>query len=563
MQIIVSNNIRIQGASTPLRATITKALTMDNPVAVERKKRRQRTWGIEDKLHLYLYEGDALVVPRGFIWELDAILKAQSIDADKVVEMDQNLGQPAYFGPWNPAYELREDQKPLVAALVADNGVGVAPAGSGKTIMGMRYIYEVGRLTLWLTHTTDLMYQTRERATAALQGVGNIGMLGDSLKEWGDGKLIIATVQTLQANPRLMDALADMVGVIIIDEAHHFPATQFIDVAAKFKAARIIGLTATPDRKDQLERFMYAGIGPLRYTIAREGLYESGKLVKPEIKFVFTKFKYEQASMRDGTNVDAGGEDLDYTDLIQHLIKDQPRAELIAENIIQTYPGAGKAVIVLTESVRYCYKLMEECARYFEKSFIAYPPRMAVVHGGISRYVWRQVRGEKIALKMVADGIAVEYKKSGTRSYKVKVEQYTEAEYAAWQVTGTQRKDILAALGDKTVDILFTTQLAREGLDFAHLTVGHMATPKKGDGQDRKDGSAVEQEIGRIMRPNPTDPDKKAAWYDYVDYEVGVLQAQYYSRRKVYTRLGLAAPKKPKREVERDLIDSFLSTNMF
>jgi len=531
---------------------------------VDRRKKRQATWGIDAKLQLYIYDGTDMVAPRGFIGELRDILTAQGLSPDKVITVDQNLGKAADFGPWNPAYKLREDQKPLVASLVADNGIGVAPAGSGKTIMGMRYIYEVGRLTLWLTHTTDLMYQTEERAEAALQGVGKVGLLGDSLKEWGDGKLIIATVQTLQANPKLFEILDPIVGVVIIDEAHHFPAGQFIDVAAKFKAARIIGLTATPDRKDKLERFMYMGIGPKRHEITRDGLYESGKLIKPDVKFIFTKFNFEQASIREGTNVDAGGDDFDYIELIQALIRDQARAELVAENIIQTFPGAGKAVIVLTESVRYCYKLRDECLKYFNKTYAANPPTMAVIHGGISRYVWRNIRGgQRAAERMVVNGKALECKKAGARSWKVKVEQYTEQEFKDWQVTPGQRKAALEALGNKKVDILFTTQLAREGLDFAHLTVGHMATPKRGDAQGRKDGAAVEQEIGRIMRPDASNPDKKAAWYDYVDYEVGVLQSQYYSRRKVYVRLGLATPKKPPKEAERDLIDSFLSGDMY
>ena len=33
----------------------------------------------------------------------------------------------------------------MVEALMRENGIGVAPAGSGKTVMGMRYIYEKGK----------------------------------------------------------------------------------------------------------------------------------------------------------------------------------------------------------------------------------------------------------------------------------------------------------------------------------------------------------------------------------------------------------------------------------
>lgn len=559
LQVLRSHNIRICGASTPLKAAITKALTMDNPEYVDAKKRRRPTWGMEDRLRLYLYDQGDIIAPRGFIGELRAILTAQGIDPDKVITEQLNVGNPVEFGPWNPVYVLRDYQTPLVEALKEENGVGVAPAGSGKTIMGMRYIFEIGRPTLWLTHTKDLMYQTKERAEATLQGVGRVGILGDDTRDYGDGKLIIATVQTLQANPQLVEALDPIIGVVVIDEAHHFPAPQFIDVAAKFTAARIIGLTATPDRKDRLERYMYMGIGPKRYTVDRGNLYENGQLVKPEVKFIFTDFDYEQASLREGNSVDAGGEDIDYGGLIAALINDTRRADLIAQNVIEYLPGPGQATIVITESVRYCFKLMEACKRYWSSHRFGYMPRMAVIHGGLSRYKWVVARGREAALNLSSDyGTICKYDEKAKR-WKVKVPMYTESEFQDWQVTDTQRKEILQAVRDKKVDILFATQLAREGLDIAHLTVGHMATPKRGDASDSKNGGAVEQEIGRIMRPDPNKPNKRAIWLDYVDYNVGVLQGQYYSRRRVYKRLGLIVPAKTPKQTERDIIDSFLS----
>jgi hypothetical protein len=58
------------------------------------------------------------------------------------------------------------------------------------------------------------------------------------------------------------------------------------------------------------------------------------------------------------------------------------------------------------------------------------------------------------------------------------------------------------------------------------------------------------------MRPDKLNPNKVATWYDYVDYNVGVFQSQYYSRRKVYERLGIKLPKKPRTKV--DELDAFL-----
>ncbi|MGS0530648.1 DEAD/DEAH box helicase [Bacillus mycoides] len=518
------------------------------------KKQRRQTWGIPAKLELFVYDRGDIVTPRGFHSQLESVLENLGYDPDKVVTSQISYGRDASFGKWNADFVLKEDQSPMVQALMKENGIGVAPAGSGKTVMGMRYIYEKGKAALWLTHTKDLMYQSAKRAKATMPGIGRIGFFGDGVHDWGDGKLIVATVQTLQRNPQLIDALNDFIGTVVVDEAHHFPAVQFIETAGKLTAQNMIGLTATPSRKDGLEIYMYNGVGPKVYEISRDGMYEAGRLIKPTLKFVYTEFNYETASNRNEIDsVDAGGEDLDYTDLIRHLISDKKRAKLVAENIVES-ASLGPA-IVITESVRYCF-VLEELVKRMAKTKFGIDVRTSVVHGGISRYTWRKAKNEKHAQQLIDSGHAVD-KKQGKYGWQVKVAQYSEKEFCEWQVTKQQRKDILEACDRKEVDILFATQLAREGLDMQHLAVGHMVMPKRGDSRESNSGSSVEQEIGRIMRPDRNNPDKEAHWFDYVDYNIGVFKDQYHSRRKVYSRIGLTVPRKPK--TERDTVASFLN----
>lgn len=536
----------------PLKLKVTEDLTIENPAFIKAKRQRRPTWGIDQKLRLYLYdENGTLILPRGYGGQLEAHIKDLGLRYEMYTDLVD--GTPVDFGQWNNTYVLRDYQLPLVDALVSHNGVGVAPAGSGKTIMGMRYIHTIGRPTIWLTHTTDLMYQTKQRAEATLQDVGRIGLLGDGNKNYGDGKLIIATVQTLRADPTLIDFLNPYIGVVVIDEAHHFPANQFLDTAARFKAARIVGLTATPDRKDGMEKYMYMGIGPLLHQVERTALYDNSQLVKPSVKFVYTDFTDSSTSDLAENNVDAGGEDLDYTALLNALISDDARVRLVASTIVNAIPE-GPA-IAIAESVRYCFRLQEEVRRLAKAKGLTV--RTAVVHGGLQRFAWR-VAGSQSEAESKAERYGTEAKyDSKARRWKVKTPQYTEAEFKTWQVTPTKRKEILQAVNDRKIDILFATQLAREGLDIPHLCVGHSVTPKKGDDANSKTGAALEQEVGRIMRPDPLNPNKLAVWYDYVDANVGVFKQQYYSRRRVYKRLGIPLPSKPK-DTERDIIDNFL-----
>lgn len=566
LQVFITNNIRIRGASVPLRSAVERALTMDNPEYIEKKKRKLPTWGISQRLEMFVREAGDIIAPRGFKQELLGILQQQGITPEKVITTRQTeLAEGvARFGPWNPQYAIgaapREYQREAVDAVLAQGGgVLVSPAGSGKTAMGLNIVHSWKQPALWLVHTIDLMNQAAEAAKKYMPEIGTVGMIGGGKKDWGSGSLIVATVDTLQANPGLVDTLNELIGAVVVDEAHHFPASKFIEVAGQFKARYFLGLTATPQRKDRLEQLMYWGIGPKCYEVQRDGMYDAGAIIKPDVRFIYTAFDYEQASDRtEWDSVDAGGEDLNYSALVQTLIADEARAKLVAENILEAAPY-GPA-IVITESVRYCYVLRDLVQRLAASRYRGMQLRMAVVHGGISKYTWHAVKGQPSFGKIEENG-DIRYSKRLDR-WEERVEQYTDQELAEWQVTPTQRKEILAACSRKEIDILFATQLAREGLDMPHLCIGHMAMPKRGDAQGTKNGASVEQEIGRIMRADPRNPEKKAIWYDYVDYNVGVFRDQYSSRRSVYKRLGLTLPRKPKTEAQK--IEDFLtSTNLF
>ena len=92
------------------------------------------------------------------------------------------------------------------------------------------------------------------------------------------------------------------------------------------------------------------------------------------------------------------------------------------------------------------------------------------------------------------------------------------------------RKAVMQRVRAKEVDVLLATQLAREGLDIVHLNRLFLATPKRS-------GSALQQEVGRIMRPGAGKRD--AVVFDFWDLGSPVLKAQFWPRREVYRKLGI------------------------
>lgn len=118
----------------------------------------------------------------------------------------------------------------------------VSPTGSGKTAMGSMHVTDTvraGGRVLWLAHTRELIRQACDR----LQGAPICpGMLPDPTNP-----VQVATVQTLLA--RDLRPPADL---LVLDEGHHYAETaaEFSRVRKHYGQARILGLTATPERQD-------------------------------------------------------------------------------------------------------------------------------------------------------------------------------------------------------------------------------------------------------------------------------------------------------------------------
>lgn len=124
----------------------------------------------------------------------------------------------------------------------------VAPTGSGKTRMGAElavrhHLASPAARILWLTHRTELIEQSRE----ALDATGlDTGVLSAGQMDNTEADTIVASWQTLVSRSTVRPA-ADLV---IIDECHHVAASEWRTVLDAYPDARILGLTATPQRKD-------------------------------------------------------------------------------------------------------------------------------------------------------------------------------------------------------------------------------------------------------------------------------------------------------------------------
>ena len=166
----------------------------------------------------------------------------------------------------------------LDAALSAGRGILKLPTGAGKSEIGAAIFKSLNLPGIWLTHRTNLLYQTRARLSERL-GL-YVGILWDGQYDYQP--ITVAMVQTLDR--RVHDSFLKTRKAVIADECHHLPADQWVDNMAAIPAPYRFGLSATPQESGE-GIYLKAWTGPVLYEISVTDLIDRDVLVKPRIWF--------------------------------------------------------------------------------------------------------------------------------------------------------------------------------------------------------------------------------------------------------------------------------------
>ncbi len=149
----------------------------------------------------------------------------------------QNDAKTKVFEEWNSGR-----QKTLL----------VLPTGCGKTIVFAKIIEELvknGERVLILAHRGELLEQAADKL-ASVTGLGCATEKAEHtcLGSWF--RVVVGSVQTLMREKRLSQFPEDYFDTIIIDEAHHAISDSYQVILEHFNDAKVLGVTATPDRGD-------------------------------------------------------------------------------------------------------------------------------------------------------------------------------------------------------------------------------------------------------------------------------------------------------------------------
>lgn len=227
---------------------------------------------------------------------------------------------------------LRLDQEAAVSRMLHhDTGVLCAPTAFGKTVTAAAMISRRGVNTLVLVHRTELLKQWQERLQAFLGVVnGVVGTIGGG-KSKPTGKIDIAVMQSVSRQGEV-NPLVENYGHVIVDECHHVGAISFDAILKRTKAKYVLGLTATPIRRDGQQPIIFMQCGPIRYTAAQPP-------GAPHDLKVLPRSRVTRIELPTDTGIQ---------DVFRHLANDPARTEAIVAEVKDAYEQ-GRKVLVLTE----------------------------------------------------------------------------------------------------------------------------------------------------------------------------------------------------------------------
>lgn len=357
LTVTLANRIYFEKAQLPQALTnrLIRLAAFQNPEFYRAQAMRMSVWDKPRVIGCAENYPQHIALPRGC---LDAALSLSRENGIAVDLRDERFGgQPlevSFVG------SLRLDQEAAIAGMLPhDAGVLCAPTAFGKTVTAAAMIARRGVNTLVLVHRTELLEQWQERLQAFLGvGKGVVGTIGGG-KAKPTGKIDIAVMQSLSRQGEVNPLVEDY-GQVIVDECHHVGAVSFDAILQRTGAKYVLGLTATPIRRDGQQPIIFMQCGPIRHSAAKP-------VGAPHDLEVVPRSRHARIDVA----ADAG-----IQDVFRHLANDPARTAAIAAEVRDAVTQ-GRNVLVPTERTEHLDAI--------EAALDGLEPVPFVLHGRMSR----------------------------------------------------------------------------------------------------------------------------------------------------------------------------------
>ncbi len=343
--------IDIQGLPSSLVVAFKRTATFANPKFFELQRMRFSTWNTPRYICSagLSNDGNKMILPRGL---LARCMEISELAGAEVQMIDLRSSTKRILVTFTGT--LMPSQKTALRDLMfQDSGVLVAPPGAGKTVIACAAIGKRKLPTLILVHRKQLADQWKKRLHEFTDLTKDqIGVFSPD-KQKRKGLVDIAMIQTLARDHNSESPIIGY-GHIIVDECHHVPAISFESVLKRIEARHFLGLTATPYRKDGLERIIIMQCGPILHVMNEtkaQSLIERRVIVR-ETKFRLESNESPQPALHE---------------IWQALVSDKERLKLVASDVVSAL-NEGRFPLVLSDRKDHLESLLTEIISMLGKS---------------------------------------------------------------------------------------------------------------------------------------------------------------------------------------------------
>ena len=395
-------------------------------------------------------------------------------------------------------------------------GILKAPTGAGKGSIIAYMIAEKNLATLIIVPTADLVYQTAERIRSILDiEYSLVGEMGEK-KRFLDAPIIVSTWQSLATPATLENMKHRGFGMLICDEVHKASAPILNKIISSLAIPFKYGMSATPYRtkKEQMDK-VHEVLGDTIYSIDIEYLYKEKFLLRPEITFIKTELPI---SIESGIRY-YFYEKIEKNEKMRYVFANKlfndkkynilaPKNRLIEDVVNNPLPNEWNMLADIAKK-EYLSKLKKESEDEDEE----FKKKLGLSKSGIELYSRR--------MDIIVNRCSQTYSKKDEKSIVLFHTKKAGVEFGE-RMRSLGFDNILILNGDsptKREDIkriskgeiknyicVSTVSLLSEGNDFPELRRIGVGAPAY---SPFTDVARLIQIVGRAVRPDPKDPNKK------------------------------------------------------
>jgi superfamily II DNA or RNA helicase len=251
---------------------------------------------------------------------------------------------------WEFTGSLRPVQLPVVNSFLLPephDGIISLHTGGGKTVCALYIASRLRLPTLVVIHNSFLRDQWIDRVKAFLPNA-RIGRVQADVCDVVDKDIVIVMLQTLSMKELNVD-LFKPIGLVIVDECHHIASEVFVQALPKVTSRYMLGLSATPDRKDKLMYAIHWFLGPLLYKS------DTGDSVDTQVSVEVYEYHNEDPEFNEVVVSSQGMVSVPI--MVNKLTACEDRTRWLC-GILEDVSGGGRQVLVLSDRVQHCLDIL-------------------------------------------------------------------------------------------------------------------------------------------------------------------------------------------------------------